>query len=98
MGSAIREKTVGEAERNPIADIVAVALVLVLVVEGLGVGQADLRAFTARDHQPRICGGKSLAVKKQVDVAAGGHGDGRAGENAESGGNCSRGLGPAGGG
>ena len=49
MRAAVGQEAVAQAEGYAVADFVAVALVLVFVVEGFGVGEADLCAFAAGD-------------------------------------------------
>src|ERR1035437_7877950 len=75
MRAAVGKKAVGETEGGAIADFVAVALVLVLVVESFCVGEVDVRALAAGDSEKRIGGGEGLAVEENVDVAAGRDGD-----------------------
>ena len=53
MRTAVGKEAVGEAEGGAVTDVVAVAFVSVLVVEGFGVGEADLRAFAAGDGELR---------------------------------------------
>ena len=56
-----------------VVDCVAVAFVLVLVVEGFGVGEANLCAFAAGDGELGVGGGEGFAVEQQVDMALGRH-------------------------
>jgi hypothetical protein len=62
MFAAVRQEAVGEAEGFAVAYLVPIALMLVLVVEGFGVGESDLRALAAGDGQLRIGRGQGLAA------------------------------------
>ncbi len=68
--AAVGKEAVGEAEGHAVADLVAVAFVLVLVVEGFRVGEEDVRAFAAGDGELRVGGGEGFAVEEDVNVAA----------------------------
>ena len=65
--AAVGEEAVVEAVGLAVTYVVAVAFVLVLVVERFGVGEADLRALSAGDGEARIGGGEGLAVEEDVE-------------------------------
>jgi hypothetical protein len=64
MLAAVGEEAVGQAEGFAVGDFVAVAFVLVFVVEGFGVGEDDFGAFAAGDGELGIGGGQGLAVER----------------------------------
>ena len=66
MLAAVGEEAVGQAKGLAVADLVTVAFVMVLVVEGFGVGENDLRALAAGDGELRIGGGEGFAVEEQM--------------------------------
>ena len=68
MCAAIGEEAVSKAAGCTVAHFVAVALVQVLVVEGFGVGECDMRVLAAGNDKQRIGGGERLAIEQQVDV------------------------------
>ena len=70
MVAAVGQEAVVEPESHAVADLVAVALVLILVVESFGVGKADVTALAAGDGELRVGGGERLAVEQDMDVAA----------------------------
>ena len=80
MRSAVRQKAVRDSNCRAIAHIVAIALVHLLVVKGLGISDPNLRAFAARDRQQRIRRRQRLAIQQDVNVAPSGHGHWRGGK------------------
>jgi hypothetical protein len=80
--AAVGQKTVVDAQGGAVTHGVAVSLVLVFVVEGFGVGEADFCALAAGDGEQRIGGGEGLAVEEDMDVDAGGQGRGFAGKRS----------------
>ena len=73
MRSAIGEKNVVEAEGFAIFYCVAIAFVLIFVVEGLGVGEANLGAFATGDGELGVCSRKGFAIEQQMKMASGGN-------------------------
>jgi len=69
MLAAVGEEAVGQAQSLAVGDLVAVALVLFLIIEGFGVGENDFGAFSAGDGELRVGGGQGFAVEEDVDVA-----------------------------
>src|ERR1035438_10377745 len=83
MRAAVGGEAVVEAEGGAVVDVVAVAFMAGLVVQCLGEGEADMRAFAAGDGELSVGGGEGFAVKENMDVAAGWNSDRRGRERFE---------------
>ncbi len=78
MRAAVGEEAVSQAEGLArvlcrlvgVVDCIAITFVLVLVVEGFGVGEDDARAFTAGDDEFGVGGGEGFAVEQQVSMTS----------------------------
>jgi len=76
--AAVREETVGEAEgyarvlhaiRVGVGNRVAIALLLLVVVKGFGVGEDDVGALAARNDEFGVRGSQAFAIEREANVA-----------------------------